>query len=65
MTDSDSLGIAVVAGDKVFVIEGGEKKYPELFKVRFDAVVVELKGTVTKTQGKFVWVEPSSVTKLR
>ena len=65
MTDSDSLGIAVVAGDNVFVIEGGEKKYPELFKVRFDAVVVELKGTVTKTQGKFVWVEPSSVTKLR
>ena len=55
----------MVAGDKVFVIGGGEKKYPDLFKVRFDAVVVELKGAVTKTQGKFVWVEPRSVTKLR
>jgi len=65
ITDADSLGIAVVAGDKVYVVEGGEKRYPDLFKARFDGVPVELKGTVKKSQGKFVWVEPTLVTKLR
>jgi len=28
-------------------------------------LTVELKGTLTKTQGKFVWTEPSRATKLR
>jgi YHS domain-containing protein len=65
ITDSDSLGIAVVAGDTVYVVEGGEKTYPELFKSRFDGLTVELKGTVKKTQGKFVWVEPTSLTRSR
>ena len=65
MTDADSLGIAVMAGDKVYVVEGGEKRYPDLFKARFDGVPVELKGTVKKTQGKFVWVEPTAITRTK
>lgn len=65
IADADSLGIAVVAGDKVYVVEGGEKRYPDLFKARFDSPVVELKGTVKKSDGKFVWVEPTSLTQSR
>ncbi len=65
ITDADSLGIAVVAGETVYVVEGGEKLYPALFKSRFDGLAVELKGTVKKTQGKFVWVEPTAITRTR
>jgi hypothetical protein len=57
--------MAVVAGETVYVVEGGEKLYPDLFKSRFDGLAVDLKGTVKKTQGKFVWVEPTSVTRTR
>ena len=31
-------------------------RYPDLFKARFDSPVVELKGTVKKSEGKFVRV---------
>lgn len=65
ISDGDSLGIAVVVGDKVYVVEGGEKRYPDLYKARFDAPVVELKGTVKKAEGKFVWIEPTSLTRTR
>ncbi len=65
ITDSASLGIAVVTGDTVYIVEGGERAYPDLFKARFDGVQVELKGAIKKKQGKFVWVEPSSLTKSR
>ncbi len=65
ITDSDSLGMAVVTGETVYVVEGGEKSYPDLFKARFDALAVELKGNVKKTQGKFVWVEPISMTRIQ
>ncbi len=65
ITDADSLGIAVVAGDKVYIVEGGEKRYPDLFKARFDAPVVELRATVKKSDGKFVWVEPTLLTRSR
>jgi hypothetical protein len=63
--DPQSLGIAVVAGDKVYIVEGGEKSYPELFNARFDGVKVELKGSEKKEQGKVVWVEPTSLIRLR
>lgn len=60
--DADSMGIAVVSGGLVYVVEGGEKAYPELFQARFDGVAVELKGIVKKSEGRYVWVEPSSLT---
>ncbi len=65
ITDSDSLGIAVVTGDTVYVVEGGEKSYPELFNARFEGLTVQLKGTVKKKDGKFVWVVPTSLTQTR
>ena len=42
ISDSGSLGIAVVAGESIFVVEGGESRYPKLFKDRFDSLTVEL-----------------------
>ncbi len=65
ISDSDSMGIAVVAGETVYVVEGGEKHYPDLFNARFDELTVELKGRVTKTKGKFIWVQPTSLTRSR
>jgi YHS domain-containing protein len=65
VSDADSLGIAVIVGEIVYVVEGGEKRYPELFNARFDGLTVELKGTVKQTQGKFVWVEPTALTRSR
>jgi YHS domain-containing protein len=65
ITDSDSLGIAVVTADAVYVVEGGEKRFPKLFEARFGGVQVELKGAVKKREGKFVWVEPTSLTAAR
>ena len=65
ITDSDSLGIAVVTADAVYVVEGGEKRYPKLFEARFGGVQVELKGAVKKREGKIVWVEPTSLTAAR
>lgn len=65
ISDASSLGIAVVTADAVYVVEGGERRYPKLFDARFDGVQVELKGEVKKRQGKFVWVEPTSLTATR
>ena len=65
ITDSDSLGIAVINGGTVYVVEGGEKSYPDLFKARFEGLPVQLKGTVKKRDGKFVWVVPTSLTRTR
>jgi YHS domain-containing protein len=63
--DSDSLGLAVVTTDTVYVVEGAEKRYPDLFKARFDGLTVALKGTVKKSQGKFTWIEPTALTRDR
>ena len=65
IADASSLGMAVVVGNTVYIVEGAERGYPELFKARLDGLMVELKGTVKKTQGKFVWVEPSSLSRTR
>lgn len=61
IADPDSLGIAVVAEEKVYVVEGGEKRFPQLFADRFDGVTVELQGAVKQRQGRFVWIEPNSL----
>ena len=60
-TDANSLGIAVVVGDQVYVVEGGENRFPELFAARFDEITVELAGTTVKQKGNIVWVEPTSL----
>jgi YHS domain-containing protein len=64
-TDANSLGIAVVTESAVYVVEGGERRYPQLFEARFDGIDVELRGAVRKQQGKFVWVEPTGLSRVR
>ncbi len=63
--DANSLGLAVVTPDKVYVVEGTENRYPELFRARFDELTVELQGQVKKTEGKFVWIEPVALRRSR
>lgn len=64
-TDADSLGIAVITGGTVCVVEGGEKTYPELLSARFEGITVILRGTVKKKESKFVWVELTSLSRTR
>jgi YHS domain-containing protein len=59
--DSASLGIAVVADGKVYVVEGGEKRFPQVFADRFDGLTVELTGAIKRERGNFVWVEPRAL----
>lgn len=63
ISDKISLGMAVVTAETVYVVEGGEARYPELFKARMEGLQVELKGSIKKQDGMFVWVEPTSLTK--
>lgn len=63
--DSESLGLAVVNGDSVYIVEGGEKSYPELYRARFNGLSVQLQGTVKKQEGRFQWVEPTSLVRSR
>lgn len=60
ISDSQSMGIAVKADDgKVYVVEGGEAKYPDLYRGRFGGLQVALQGKVKRQQGRFVWIEPT------
>lgn len=65
IADADSLGIAVVADKKVYIVEQGESLYPELFGRRFDGLKVELDGRVKRREGEFVWVTPRSLKVVR
>lgn len=65
ITDSDSLGLAVVSGETVYVVEGAEQTYPELFEARYDGLTVQLNGIVKQRKGRFVWIEPTSLIRSR
>jgi len=62
LADPESLGIAVVAGDKVYIVERGEQLFPDIFASRFDGLKVKLAGSVKRSQGRFVWVDPEALT---
>jgi len=61
LADAESMGLAVVTDAEIYVVEQAETLYPQLFEARFNAVTVELRGTVKQRQGKFVWVEPTTL----
>ncbi len=65
LADPESLGIAVVTADKVYIVERGEELFPDLFASRFDGLRVKLTGTVKKSQGKFVWIDPDGLEQVR
>lgn len=55
------LGLAIVANNRVYIVEDAHKLYPDLYEQRFDKVAVAALGTPIKTDGKFVWLQPASV----
>lgn len=60
--DKNSLGLAVTADDgDVYIVEGAEEAYPEIFKQRFDKLSLRVEGDVIRRQGRYAWIEPASV----
>ncbi|HMO15900.1 MAG TPA: hypothetical protein PKD64_17875 [Pirellulaceae bacterium] len=59
--DSNSLGMAVVANDKVYIVEDAERRFADLYASRYDGLKIELAGTIKKQEGQFIWVEPSKL----
>lgn len=61
----DELGLAVTTNDgKVYVIEEGHTRWPQVYKQRFDGQAVSVSGTVLKTAGNVTWIKPSQLTTL-
>ena len=65
IADPQSLGIAVVTGNTIYVVEQGEAKYPTIFADRFDGKNVQLKGTIKRKSGRFVWVNATELRAVR
>ncbi len=64
LTNPGSLGLAVVAANKkIYIIEGAEKRYPQVYENRFSGLRVQVQGTVRQRQGNFVWLNPTSLRK--
>lgn len=61
LTDSGSLGLAVVSSGKIFVVDRAEQLYPSLYADRFGGLNVELQGTVQRQDGNVVWIAPTSL----
>ena len=54
--------MAVNAPDgKVYVVEGAHKKYPNIYKRRYDGLPLQLSGTVLKADGKITWIKPQAL----
>ena len=61
----EELGLAVTTGDgKVYVIEEGHSRWPEVYKQRFKGQPVAVSGKIIKTLGNISWIQPSSLTAL-
>ena len=59
------LGLAVSADDgKVYVVEEAHKLYPNLYEKRFDGIALKAHGTVVSEKGRFVWIDPQTVTQV-
>lgn len=60
--DKETLGLAVEASNgQVYIVEDAHRLYPKLYGARFQGLPVELKGQVLQTDGKFVWVSPTTL----
>ena len=59
------LGLAVATTDgKVYVIEEGHTRWPQIYKGRFDGQQVSVSGMIVKTAGNVAWVKPTNLTVL-
>ena len=60
--NSNELGLAVKSQDgKVYIIEDAYQKYPRIYQGRFGGLALAVQGRVLKEQGRFVWIDPTSV----
>ena len=60
--NSKELGLAINASDgNIYVIEDAHKKWPKIYKDRFDSIAISAKGKVIKTAGRVSWIEASDV----
>ena len=58
----EELGLAVTTQDgRVFVIEDGHSRWPQIYKGRFEGQSVAVSGSVIKTEGRITWINPSDV----
>ncbi len=46
---------------KVYVVEDAHKKYPNIYKRRYDGLPLQLSGTVLKANGKITWIKPRTL----
>ena len=61
----EELGLAVTTSDgKVYVIEDGHSRWPQVYKQRFDGQQVDVSGTIVKTAGNVSWVKPNRLSTL-
>ena len=61
----EELGLAVSGPDgSVFVIEDAHKRWPEIYKGRFDGTTVRFTGKVLQRRGKISWVQADELTSL-
>ena len=59
----DELGLAITTSDgKIYVIEDAHSRWPEIYKGRFGGSRLSVRGEVIKTEGRFAWVKPSTLT---
>lgn len=63
--DPQSLGLAVVTAEKVYIVEGAEQNYPAIYSGRFGGLTVELTGSSKREEGRFVWVTPADLKQTR
>ena len=62
LANPDQLGLAIkVSKNRVVIIENAHNLYPEIYADRFDGRTLKVQGRIVKTDGRFEWLQPSSV----
>lgn len=65
ITKPDNLGLAVVAKDVVYILDGAKQLYPKIYENRFEELQVKVQGKVKRQDGKFIWLELRSLAEIQ
>ncbi|MEP3480426.1 MAG: hypothetical protein ABJZ55_14340 [Fuerstiella sp.] len=64
LNDPGQLGLAIKTNDgQIIVVEGAHQMAPDTYRDRFNALNLEVTGTVIKSQGNVTWIQPNSLTR--
>ena len=64
LNDPRQLGLAIKTNDgQIIVVEGAHHMDPDTYRDRFNALNLEVTGTVIKSQGNVTWIQPNSLTR--